>query len=323
MTTSDVPARPPARRRRIVRIGIVLLALILLVTVVGAGYETLSERGDDKRYPMPGRLVDAGGHKLHLNCTGTGGPTVVLEAGLGESSAGWATIQGQLSGGGRVCSYDRAGYAWSEPGPGPRTAGRAADELHTMLLAAGEPGPYVFVAHSYGGHIVRLFADRWPESTRGMVLLDVSDENATTALKAAKTPLTVQFAVQRGAARLGAVRLFGGLLIPDNAPSLARRAAPVVYGPGSLAAGGAEVAASLDSAGQVRTTVRPTAWGDRPVAVIAAGGQPATALDPQRRLAELSSRGCFVIADTTDHYIHYAEPDLVVRVTQDVRGGTC
>ncbi|TDC65968.1 hypothetical protein E1258_04165 [Micromonospora sp. KC207] len=115
-----------------------MLALFLLLAVAGAVYEGLAERGDAKRYPVPGRMVDVGGHRLHLHCTGAGGRTVVLEAGLGESSATWATIQQQLSGGGRVCSYDRAGYAWSEPGPSSRTAGQAADELHAMLLAADE-----------------------------------------------------------------------------------------------------------------------------------------------------------------------------------------
>ncbi|MFG2039909.1 hypothetical protein [Dactylosporangium sp. NPDC048998] len=170
---------------------------------------------------------------------------------------------------------------------------------------------------------MRLFAGRWPESTFGMVLLDVSDENATTALNAARTPLAVQFAAESTAARLGVVRLFGDLLIPDNAPPLARWAAPVVYGPGSLTAAGAEVAASLDSARQVRATVRPAVWGDRPIVVVAAAGQPTAALDAQRRLAGLSSRGCFLIAGTTDHYIHYAQPDLVVRAAQDVRAGRC
>ncbi|MFJ6198097.1 alpha/beta fold hydrolase [Micromonospora sp. NPDC092111] len=322
MTTNEVPVPSSARRRRIVRTGIAMLAVVLLIAGVGAGYEHLSARGDRQRYPMSGRMVDVGGHRLHLDCTGTGGHTVVLEAGLGESSAGWATIQRQLSGNGRVCSYDRAGYAWSEPGQGPRTAGREADELSNLLQAAGEPGPYVFVAHSYGGHIVRLFTDRWPDRTLGLVLLDVSDENATAALSAARLPLVLQFAAERTAARIGAVRLFGDALIPDNAPSLARQAAPVVYGPKSLAAAGAEAAASLDSARQVQATVHPGAWGDRTVIVIAAAGQPAAALTAQRRLVELSSRGRFVIADTTDHYIHYAQPDLVVRAAQEVREGS-
>jgi pimeloyl-ACP methyl ester carboxylesterase len=248
---------------------------------------------------------------------------VVLEAGLGESSAGWATIQERLAGDGRVCSYDRAGYAWSEPGPEPRNAGQAADELHAMLLASGEPGPYVFVAHSYGGHVVRLYADRWPGLTAGTVLIDVSDENATTALSVAKGPLTAQFAVQRAAAHLGAIRLFGAALVPDNAPDLARQAVPVVYGPGTLATAGAEAAAGLDSAEQVKDGVRPGAWGDRPTTVIAAGGQPTAAVEALRRLAELSSQGCLVVADTTDHYVHYAEPDLVVGAVRDVGEARC
>ncbi|TDC65967.1 hypothetical protein E1258_04160 [Micromonospora sp. KC207] len=152
----------------------------------------------------------------------------------------------------------------------------------------------------------------------------MSDENATTALTAARVPLAVQFAVQTTAARLGAVRLFGDALVPDGAPPLARQAAPVVYGPKSLAATGAEVASSLDSAEQVKASVvHPAAWGDRPTIVIAAAGQPAAAVEAQRRLAELSSRGCLIIADTTDHYVHYAQPDLIVRSVRDIHEPRC
>ncbi|WP_129784580.1 alpha/beta hydrolase [Promicromonospora panici] len=319
--TTQAPA--PGRRRRIARMAVVPLALIALLATAGAVYEGVAARDDVTRYPMPGRMVDVGGHRLHLHCTGTGEPTVVLEAGLGESSAGWATIQERLAGDRRVCGYDRAGYAWSEPGPGPRTAGQAADELHAMLLASGEPGPYVFVAHSYGGHVVRLYADRWPDRTAGMVLIDVSDENATTALTAARVPLTAQFAVQRGAAHLGVIRLFGAVLVPDDAPAPTRQAVPVVYGPGTLATAGAEVGAGVDSAEQVQGGASPGAWGDRPTTVIAAGGQPEAAVEALRRVAEQSSRGCLVVAGTTDHYVHYAEPDLVVSTVRDLGESGC
>lgn len=312
----------PGRRRWARRLGLVALGLVVqavVVGAVGATYEGLAGRDDEQRYPAPGRLIDVGGYRLHLHCTGTGGRTVVLEAGLGESSAGWATVQEQLSGGGRVCSYDRAGYAWSEPGPSPRTAGREAEELHRLLERAGEPGPYILVAHSYGGHVVRLFTDRWPHLTAGLVLLDVSDENAITELKTAKPLLITQFTLESWAARLGVVRLFGDALIPDNAPPRARQDRPVVYRAGSLAAAGAEASASVDSAREVQATVRTEAWGDKPVLVIAAAGQPPGALDAQRRLAALSSRGRLLVADSADHYVHYAQPDLVVRSVRQIQ----
>ncbi|NUS07486.1 MAG: hypothetical protein HOV97_33545 [Nonomuraea sp.] len=110
------------RRVRWRRFVVWCAGLTLLAACAGLGYETVRRRGDAGRFPAPGRLVDVGGHRLHLRCTGTGGPVVVLEAGLVESGASWEVIQRRLSAGLRVCSYDRAGYAWSEDGPGPRTA---------------------------------------------------------------------------------------------------------------------------------------------------------------------------------------------------------
>lgn len=172
-----------------------LVAVSVVLTGAGWTYETLARRGDGQRHPAPGRLIDVGGHRLHLNCTGAagGGPTVVFESGLDESSTTWATVQQGLTdtsatGRVRACGYDRAGYAWSEPGPGRRDAGRLAEELRTLLGAAGERGPFVLVGHSFGGQVVRLFADRWPAETAGLVLVDVTDERATGALRAPRRP---------------------------------------------------------------------------------------------------------------------------------------
>ena len=101
--------------------------------------------------PAPGRLVDIGGMRLHLSCAGEGGPTVVLEAALGASSISWSLVQPGLARLTRVCSYDRAGFGWSDRGPMPRTARRIASELHTLLERARVPAPYLLVGHSFGG----------------------------------------------------------------------------------------------------------------------------------------------------------------------------
>ncbi|WP_214415416.1 alpha/beta fold hydrolase [Sphaerisporangium fuscum] len=321
-----MPARPGRRRWRRALAG--ALALVAVVSVCGWAYETLARRGDPARYPAPGRLVDVGGHRLRLDCTGPrgSGPTVVFEAGLGESGLTWARVQqevsGPSSGGGlRACSYDRAGYAWSEPGPGPRDAGRLAGELHALLGASGERGPYVLVAHSYGGNVTRVFADRWPALTAGLVLVDVTDEQGVGELRMAERLLGVQTAVYGVAARVGVVRLFGSRLVPGGTPEVARRQAAVVYGAGTIATSGAEGATSVDSARQVQATVRPGAWGARPVVVIASSGQPEEAYDHYAALARLSSRGRFVRAATADHYVHYAQPDLVADAVRDVVAG--
>ncbi|MER7471527.1 alpha/beta hydrolase [Micromonospora sp. NPDC000018] len=295
------------------------MTVSVISTGAGWTYETLARRGDGQRHPAPGRLIDIGGHRLHLNCTGaaSGGPTVVFEAGLGESSTTWATVQQGLtdtSGTARVraCSYDRAGYAWSEPGPGRRDAGRLAEELHTLLDAAGERGPFILVGHSYGGQVVRLFADRWPTETAGLVLVDVTDERATGALRASAPVIRVQMAGFQFAARIGVVRLFPGTAASADAPPAVREHAAVVYRSNSMAASAAEAAASVDSARLVQSTVRPKAWGTWPVIVISAAGQPREALEHHAGLAALSGRGEHLIAGTTNHYVHYGQPQLVL-----------
>jgi pimeloyl-ACP methyl ester carboxylesterase len=144
--------------------------LILLLTVhVVAGEQ-----------PAPlGRLVDLGGCKLHLYCTGRGKLTVVLSPGGGDFSFDWYWVQQKASAFARVCSYDRADYAWSDPGPQPRTMRQEAYELHTALQRAEGRGPYVLVGHSLGGLVMRVFAELYPEAVRGMILVDATSPDAT------------------------------------------------------------------------------------------------------------------------------------------------
>jgi pimeloyl-ACP methyl ester carboxylesterase len=148
---------------------------------VGGAVETVGLAADQRSYAMPGRLVDVGGHQLHLNCTGSGGPTVVLMSGLGGNSAGWARIAPAIADTTRVCAYDRAGQGWSEDAADPQDGVAAATDLHTLLDRAGEDGPYVLVGHSIGGDYVMVYADRYPEQVAGMVLLDATSPYRTAA----------------------------------------------------------------------------------------------------------------------------------------------
>ena len=127
--------------------------------------------------PKPvGKLADLGGHKLHVYCTGHGSPTVVVETGLGDFSFDWALVQTRVSGFTRICTYDRAGYAWSDPGPKPRSFAQINLELRDALQKLGEKGPFVLVGHSYGGPVVRSFAAVYPHDTAGLVLVDSAHE---------------------------------------------------------------------------------------------------------------------------------------------------
>jgi len=128
--------------------------------------------------PKPvGRLIDLGGHRIHLNCTGHGRATVVIETGLGDFSFDWILVQQRLERDMRVCTYDRAGYAWSDPGPQPRTFDQLNLELHDALARAGERAPFLLVGHSYGGGPVRSYALRYPGEVSGLVLVEIVSEH--------------------------------------------------------------------------------------------------------------------------------------------------
>lgn len=114
-------------------------------------------------FKMPGKMVDLGDLKLHIDCRGQGSPTVILESGLGGSLLDWARVLPEAAQYTRVCAYDRAGYGWSEMGMLPRTSQQIASELHALLRAANVEGPYILVGHSFGGFSVRLFAAVFPK----------------------------------------------------------------------------------------------------------------------------------------------------------------
>jgi pimeloyl-ACP methyl ester carboxylesterase len=127
--------------------------------------------------PKPlGKLVDLGGHRLHLNCTGKESPTVVVENGLGDFSFDWILVQSRVSRFTRICTYDRSGYAWSDPGPKPRTFAQLNLELRDALSKLHQRGPFVLVGHSFGGPAVRNFAATYPHEVAGIVLVDASFE---------------------------------------------------------------------------------------------------------------------------------------------------
>src|SRR6202044_1591340 len=101
-----------------------------------------------------GKMVDLGGHRLHVNCVGRGSPTVVVENGLGDFSFDWVLVQTRVTRLARICTYDRAGYAWSEPGPKPRTFAQLNLELRDALMKLGERGPFGLGGHAFGGAVV-------------------------------------------------------------------------------------------------------------------------------------------------------------------------
>ena len=191
---------------------------VLALTSLGATYENIAAAHDSRSHPAPGRLVEVNGHRLHLDCHGHGAPTVVLFNGLGEVSASWAWITSAVAPTTRVCAYDRAGQGWSEDAQHPQDALEAAGDLHALLSAAGEQGPYVLVGHSIGGPFAMTYASRYASQVAGVVLLDSSSPEQFTRMPA--YPAQYEWAIRRGYAMMPTLyRLGFGRLLDTAAPS--------------------------------------------------------------------------------------------------------
>jgi pimeloyl-ACP methyl ester carboxylesterase len=177
---SEVETKQPVRRRwkrwirRFLLAGIVILCI---AAITGSTYQFVSDRKDARRFPQEGRSLDVGGFRLNIHCTGKGGPAVVLDSGLGIPAMGWDLVQPDVEKFTQVCSYDRAGYGWSDPGPLHRTSEQIAKELHTLLQNAGVLPPYILVGHSFGGFNVRVYNSLYASEVAGMVLVDSSQED--------------------------------------------------------------------------------------------------------------------------------------------------
>lgn len=312
----------PSRLRPL---GWALLALVAMILWYGGArilYEAWAAHHALRQLPPPGELVDVDGQKMHLYCTGTGSPTVVLDAGLGAFSLDWHRVQPDVAAFTRVCSYDRAGYGWSERSERPRTSQNIVQELHALLQAAGELGPYVIVGHSLGGFHARLFAHTYPALTAGVVLVDASHEDMGEHL-----PGVQRFPAQVTQLRTRAAHAPQGILRgsaqratvypTDIAQYLKQHATHLLTSAGEL-----EVMMST-SAEQVRGA---RVFGDTPLYVLsrsptwrgaealkARAGLDVEAIwqSYQHDLASLSSTSQHWVADTSGHMIPQEDPSLI------------
>jgi pimeloyl-ACP methyl ester carboxylesterase/predicted ester cyclase len=152
--------------------------VILVLIALGGGYETISQ-STGPAVVMRGQLVDVGPYRLHLECTGSRGPSVILEPGGGGSAATMGWIAPAVARDSRVCVYDRAGRGWSDPAASPPDGAQIATDLHALLERAHVPGPYVLAGHSFGGLYVRTYAAKYPEEVAGLVLVDSTAAHST------------------------------------------------------------------------------------------------------------------------------------------------
>ena len=275
---------------------------VLVLASIGGGFETVRESLDAAAYPPPGQLVDVGGHKLHVHCTGSGSPTVVLEPGQGGSSSDLGWIAPALAGDSRVCVYDRAGRGWSDPADGPQNADRIAADLHTLLDRAQVPGPYVLAGHSFGGLYTLAFAARYPDQVAGMVLLD-----STAPKPGSAAPTTVEsagvlgrfLAVLPAVAHLGVGRLiaqFSYDSLPPRFLAEARANSSTDRHLRSL------VEESFAGGASVHQAAALSDFGGKPLIVLTADtGHDAEWRSAQDRLARLSTNSVHRVAEATTH----------------------
>jgi len=146
--------------------------VILLLVLIGATYQGVATALERRRYPHPGRLIDVGGHQLHLYCVGRGSPTVILEAPATAMSAAWAWVQPEVAETTRICSYDRAGLGWSEAGDAPFAPQAVAPELNALLVKAGERAPFILAGAELGAALATVYAARYPDDTAALVLVN-------------------------------------------------------------------------------------------------------------------------------------------------------
>lgn len=292
----------------------------------------------------PGQLVSVGSHRLHVRCAGDGAPPVVFDAALGASSLSWSLVFPEVAAVTRACTYDRAGFGWSEAGPKPRTAGRIADELFALLRGAGIPPPCVFVGHSFGGLVVRLLAARHPDAAAALVLLEPahpeewaqpSDEQRRLIARgvrlcghgavAARLGLARVVAALVGTGALGAARAVvkmvsrGGLRREDEGilapvsrlPPEARAVLRHMWTePRFFQALGSQIESICASAAELAQET-PSHYGDLPLVVLTAAGAGAQRMEADAALARRSRRGRHILIPDSGHWLPLDAPAAV------------
>ena len=279
------------------------LCVGLVVAGVGGGYETIQEQVDRSTTAMPGHLVDVGGRRLYVQCSGSGSPTVVLVSGLAETSVYWGGwIAPAVAQNTTVCAYDRAGQGWSDPPASPQDGAAVATDLHTLLADAHIPGPYVLVGHSTGGAYARVFAARYPDQVAGMVFLDSQPNEAFTGLPdfpSQYSTLRRASALFPSLARLGVFRLVNQFA-SDPLPVPTRDEERAAVSTASLNRIQRDEFAELPMT--LKEAAALTTLGGQPLIVITAGkGAQAGWLPLQDKMTGLSTNSDHRVLPDTDH----------------------
>jgi pimeloyl-ACP methyl ester carboxylesterase len=270
------------------------LPIIVSATQVNSKPMNKSKTGSSKTRALD-ELVDVRDRRLYIKCMGKGSPTVILEAGLGGSSADWDKVTPAVGKFTRVCSYDRAGRGKSDPAPQPRTGQQIIDDLRTLLANAGESGPYVLVAHSFGGMYAILYANKYSTDIVGMVLVDSSHEDQTARYEAIMTPEQVKQSRERRAKNAEGVDTDA---IREEVKAARWRTDIPLY---------------VLVHGRVTPDMIPPGWSSAQMAI-----RQQVWREMQADLARRSSNSKMVIAEKSGHYIQDDQPELVIDAIKQV-----
>lgn len=321
------------------RTAVAIAALVAIAAISGSVYQAVATRSDAKRFPPRGTLVAIAGRSIHVETHGEGSPTVVFDAPLGASSLGWELVAPEVASFASTFVFDRPGYGWSEPGPGPRTSGRIVAELHEMLERAKVPKPYVLVGASFGGCNARLFAFRYPAEVAGLVLVDPAHEDQFARMSAGKLPPLFPLRLFQAAARLGVLRLAHMPVDVAGMNVLNADLQPAANAVGfrtdavdAIVDETAALDASFEEVRQARKAAGDLPLGGRPVVVLTHRSDPPLAGDEAKayatwvtlhaELAKESSRGRQVIVEKSGHFIAIDQPGRVVEAIREVVDAT-
>lgn len=293
--------------------------LVLMLSAIGGVYEKVQERTNVNKFTMTGELIDIGGFRLHIDCTGTGSPTVVLESGLGDTAfamKGW--IAPSVANHTRVCVYDRAGRGWSDASPYPLDGEQTAAALNTLLLKAGEKGPFVLAGHSAGGAYVLNYSLSYPKDVAGVILLDSMSPYQYEKIPGWRSfyaMFTRGSAVLPSLSRVGLMRGMMAGAYDDFPEDIAQQQRNALSSPKLYRSERDEfsvIRKSLTRAQQLETL------GDLPLVVVTAKGSYPEWQSVQTDLVSLSSNSKHVVLPNAEHTDLVYKKDVAAESSQAI-----
>lgn len=316
-----------------------IVAFIMVTTIAGAIYEQIGRQQAARDFPPPGQLVDIGGRRLHIDCRGSGSPTVVFESGLDiNGSLSWSLVHPKIAETTRACAYSRAGILWSDPHDAPQNGISVVEDLHTALTKSGEQGPFLLVGHSLGGSYIMTYTKYFSAAVAGLVFVDTSHPDQIQRFKALNVPL---FSAETYLFKVGALLNWTGIVravapLYDRVPHQPVQDDRIVKAYASTSLGPMmKEQDALEQTFAEEGTFRQL--GDRPLVVL-------TAMKPYPPdfLAELnlteeqgrkihdvinqlhdeqaawSSNSRHQLVSDASHYIQFDRPDVVIAAIQSV-----